>query len=379
MESSAATNISPISPAASAEGHDGALKERIGFTKTDALIVFGVGPVKRVIIEKQKEWKDVLTSEELKQVEEGKKRVMSEAEYFRLTAKGERIHPDNCIFVEEVGDIYNKNPQEMGRKALNYWSRINALAVGELLLSGFTDKLILTGGKTAGDDFSSEAQLMKDIIIRGFGTRYKEKYGQNIEEVIFMEEKSKKTYENFIYALNDFVDKNSQSFKKVGLLGVNYQTERILAVGRLFGLTAEASYKSGDVLKARLKVSKWDSFAAKLDDFLDFEKNPELYRRIKEETRYDAGLALPEYMKQWVRYAGYIENPERLKSIIERLQSDRWRETANGVLRNYGIDIDSLTMEQIDRMEAEELEEIRNKFKQIPREDMPPEYLPNVW
>src|SRR5581483_815194 len=183
----------------------------------DTIIVFGQGPVKEI------KPKNKLTEEERGAWEKFKKnpRGTEDLDFYAVESKNPK-------------DL--EKYQHLGRFALKRLGRFNALAAGYALVRGQTRELILSGGHTQNkqtrearepkliefykengqekkiedyanlsqaqknlmlDDFAakvvnwpSEAELMKDVIVRRYAEEYKKKFGRDISEVIKLEDRA---------------------------------------------------------------------------------------------------------------------------------------------------------------------------------------------
>lgn len=138
----------------------------------DLLIVLGQGPVKPLLRGEdldpamQKTWED-FKIDPLHGVEPDF-RVIEDKAYTKQLEGLDQAQVDAKL-VEW---------QKLGRFGLNRWGRQNALSAGYALVSGYTDRLLLSGGKTMPtwakeklspdriENWPSEARLMADIIKR---------------------------------------------------------------------------------------------------------------------------------------------------------------------------------------------------------------------
>lgn len=66
------------------------------------------------------------------------------------------------------------NDQEITFSKLAPEAKLTCLAAAMLFISGKTENIIVTGGKTAGENNLSEAEAMKEFILKVFGKRIKE-------------------------------------------------------------------------------------------------------------------------------------------------------------------------------------------------------------
>src|SRR3989344_4640109 len=173
------------------------LKEHLGPQKYEAVIVFGEGPVKRVI------FSDELTPEQKQQWDESNKnpRAQKELNFRVVDYKTRGLTPD-----AKDREELRANLEQMGRFSYKRYGELNALAAGLVLYTGKTDRIILSGGRTTPEDkikqglgFPSEAELMRDLIIKIYGRKmYERDYPENIPAVAFEEYKKTKLKDCFI-------------------------------------------------------------------------------------------------------------------------------------------------------------------------------------
>lgn len=135
------------------------------------------------------------------------------------------------------------DPQAQNIKAeANSWMKTVARAAGELKLAEGVKKIVLTGGKTGGDNFPSEAQLMKNILISEYGIN---------EADIIMEDQSGKTPENLAQSLNviDNLKLKTDDNPSIGLLGADFHLPRIRLLAQLFGIDTRHSFSAEQIFK----------------------------------------------------------------------------------------------------------------------------------
>src|SRR3989339_38638 len=123
------------------------------------------------------------------------------------------------------------------------WMKNSARAAGELYIEGATKKIILTGGKTGGAEYKSEAELMRDILIQEYKVP---------EEDIILENEATNTLENIPKSLNkiDLLKSTTGSEKpKIGLLGADFHIPRIRMLADIFGITDHKSFSAEQIFR----------------------------------------------------------------------------------------------------------------------------------
>jgi hypothetical protein len=265
--------------------------------------------------------------------------------------------------------------QQMGRFGLNRWGRENALAAGFALVSGYTDRLLLSGGKTkptwAGEKLSptrldawpSEAQLMADVIRRRFGQMYQEQYGKPIDSVIVLEDKSTNTLTNFAHSMDSQDGKAIlDGMIKAGVLGTNFHVPRGEDIATLFAPGTELAngVSAQSLLSERVTEMKNGEVYRKILDWMSDPENSDLRAREAWEKVWSHGLNDPELLTYWLGYLGMVEDPRVLQDTVQKLNSDPDR-------RNQAI----LAFYQADRLDFEQLSATdltslpQEEFKQI--------------
>ncbi len=287
--------------------------------------------------------------------------------------------------------------QNQGRFGLNRWGRQNGIMAGFAVLSGHSEKALLTGGRTIPDwakeklsparmeAWPSEAQLMRDIIVRRFGRLYQEKYGRPIEDAILTEDRSKNTLENFANAIN----LNPQVLESgvASGLGSDFHVPRTERIGFLFtgdetfqSESAQAlqqsrldavnqrreginvtNTKTGEVKPAGSK----DSYQEILD-WMNSPENEELAKKASNETEFDEALQDPGYLTYWIGFIGIVEDPRVLQRTVQRLSSDqRYSESATEVFSRAGLDFTKISNTDLTGMPKEEFDDLREKLRVI--------------
>lgn len=347
------------------------LRERERELKLDTLIVFGQGPVKPVLMESEltttqaKQWqnfvKDPLESTE------PDFRVVPPAntkEYEKLAATG--------LAGEDLAEAQRQLRQEWqhtGRLALNRWCRQNAIAAGEALMLGLTDRIILSGGKTqpgwAKDvvsedrlrEWPSEAEMMKDIIVRMYGKRYQELTKKSIEEVLIVEDASTNTLQNFALTMNTYPELTKG--EQVGVLGADFHVRRIKVLADLYGVPVArgGDLSAQDMLEQKAADRRKGRYEKILHWMGDAFRNPDLRNRLKGEERWESGLVDEKYLAYWMGYAGHLEDPKLIMDILEVLKDPSWRTGAVREFARVGLDFNQFADTDLAKLRDEHLEE----------------------
>jgi len=228
-------------------------------------------------------------------------------------------------------------------------SKLNALAAAELYQRGLTKRIIFSGGRTAkgpdGDEYPSEAALMRDYVIHKFGIP---------EEDITTEDEATNTIENFALTLNK-IDQDPDAFKRLGFLGAHHHVWRIEQLVDRFHL-ASAGFLSSDPI-LRTTDDRYARFLSKIHRL----ETPAFRRSLEAEVRWARGLQeLPRY---FLPQTAAITNPERLRVVL----SDP---AVLKVLEEYGISRDQIA--RLGQMSPDEGAKLRKRIRLIPRE-IPPE------
>lgn len=364
--------------------------------KYDTVIVFGQGPVKPVLLpseltdKQRQEWKDF--EEDPLHKNEPRFRVLksAEREFGAIIGNPELTESERRQLIE----VKRQKWQSTGSYALNRWGRENALAAGLGLVSGLTDSLILSGGKTKPDlekeqitlpeerlaAWPSEAELMKQIIVGRYGALYAKSHpGHSIEEAIKIEDKSTNTLENLGYTINNSPELLKKE-AKIGLLATDFHIRRVGILTRMFSLKEQpkgqlsAQQELLELADARRKP-KLREIQEHLTDTL---KNEDLRNRLKGEELYEEALIEPDYISYWIGYPPDVEDPTVLQNVITSLQDPTWITAARREFAEKGLDFDSFTetdlrtLEQTDRKKYDELRERLRIFKIGGNRKVPP-------
>lgn len=322
----------------------------------DVIIVFGEGPIKPILIlselssDQQAKWNgfktDPLRSREPNFYVIEDNSYLEELE--NIASFKDLTDLEKAYLLEEKRQEW----QHTGHFALKKWGRQNALASGLALYLGMTDRLIVSGGKTRPEwakellpkerleHWPSEAELMKDIIVRNYGKLYFEKFGKSIEKSITIEDASTNTLENFAYSMN----KNPEMFEnmKVGFLSARHHLKRISLLARVFSLQgASESLLSAEELLKKVELQRNKEYFADNSGF-DFLQEGE--------NRWIKALQDPEYVTYWLGYLAEVKNPKVLQKALVKLEDPVWFEKAQKAFVQIGLPIEEFRNEDLVRL-----------------------------
>lgn len=112
---------------------------------------------------------------------------------------------------------------------LSFDGKMRAIATGEMYKEGLFEKLIISGGKTFGEELPSEAQIIADYLIKHF---------EISEEAIIREEASINTMENIKNIEKVLEDRKING--KLAVITSAYHIERLQKILENEGLEANA-------------------------------------------------------------------------------------------------------------------------------------------
>lgn len=241
------------------------------------------------------------------------------------------------------------------------WMKNSARAAGELYLEGATKKIILTGGKTGGAEYKSEAELMRDVLVNEYHVP---------ESDIILEDKATNTLQNIPLSLNKIDAGNSSPDSpkpKVGLLGADFHLSRIRLLAKFFGVENSQAFSAEQIfnliaektnnsdmkhqiqlilnpnedLSAPNSRINWsdtsgDSKSAlKSTTLFEEQKGSEkkgIVDRLLDENWFTFGLL--EKPKYWIGYLSFLQNNNRLLSILNLVNK-----SSPNLLGELGINI----------------------------------------
>lgn len=240
-----------------------------------------------------------------------------------------------------------------GRKGLNFYSRMISLAASQMIKSGITEKIILSGGATGAragtPEAKTEAELMADIIRRKLTTLSPDgnSYIANGKEIalnypngkkkpkaiidnevaqafadkILIENESTDTLQNFALILNKYLDNPKQDQASMALLGIGFHAKDTFngtGIGRLEVLKdifriQGTVYSAEEVINELLVEQDRATPRGRLSKLIDLSQNHDVsqMKSIQEQLLIE-GLRNGE----WIKAIPLLENEERVKDMI---------------------------------------------------------------
>lgn len=262
-----------------------------------------------------------------------------------------------------------KPTDQTSETGINLWGEMSAIAAAELKTAGVIKRIIITGGRTGGDAHPSEAELMRDVILK--------KYPGILSTDIVIEPKATNTLENFAYTINALdqeAEANPNTKRKTAFLGADFHTLRIGQLARLYGFSEPVSFSAQAIFRVIAERTNDNELHAQLDkllstnddlspensridwqkfftmpseareglsaksamkaptffeEFLGSSEQLGIVERKEEDMKWSRGLdQLPKY---WIGYLGYLTNDQRLQRLLNRI--------GEKTLSSLGIDI----------------------------------------
>jgi len=341
-------------------------KESFGGRTFDTILVFGHAPIKPLLLEEEltpsqrEEWKS-FTTNPLQGNQDG-----FEPEFRVL----EGMHAQELRVLQGKPQLLLARRielQHIGRLVLNRVSRVNALSAGLALYLGVTDKLILSGAgtiprKASGDPVNlpkevfdqtpSEAEMMKDVIVRRFG--------DDMSRKIIIEGNSVNTLENFVQIL-----KLEPQLTKAAIIAPAFHLERLLTLARLHSIAIEpfGSIKDADLLKDRAAIRNKQAYTAILDHMNDPKLNPEQAFRITSDNKWHEALIQPQRVGYWLGYITELDI-DRMQNIVDLLKSTDFYEPAKDAFLAAGLDFSEYTEQKLRDLSDAQMIKLRTKLKE---------------
>lgn len=353
-------------------GSKGELETKEKTHSVDLLIVLGQGPVKPLLretdldLQMRQRW-DGFKSDPLHNTEPD----------FRVLEGKTYLSQLDSLDESQI-QIKLAEWQRLGRFGLNRWGRQNALSAGYALLSGYTDRLLLSGGRTIPqwakeklpperiEQWPSEAQLMADIIKRRFGKMYQDIYGKPIDSAILIEDKSTNTLENFANSINSEQGQEIlDGMKKAGVLAADFHVPRGEDIAYLFapGGNFEQGSSAQSVLGQRAESNNKQTYG-RIIKWMSDPDNQDFRAREAMEAIWTGALKDPELLTYWLGYIGIVEDPRVLQSTVRRLSSDpAWKTQAQNAFSQADLDFDSLTTTDLTKMDPNQFKQIADNLK----------------
>lgn len=189
--------------------------------------------------------------------------------------------------------VFGYGPVERDGR-LNVYARLAALAAGTLLGQDVTKRLLITGGRTGGDDLPSEAVLLAGYLTRRFGVSPAQ---------LVLEEGARDTIDNLVFSAN-MLDAEGRADDRLGFLALRLHGSRIRYLADLVGLTGTFVALEGVIVE---RSERHRRFLERLS------RTPSYARLAASQVRAMRGMAeLPDF---WLPPLGGLKNPERLRRL----------------------------------------------------------------
>ncbi|HZE87673.1 MAG TPA: YdcF family protein [Methylomirabilota bacterium] len=229
------------------------------------------------------------------------------------------------------------NKTEKGKETVHFWGKGLVDAAAILHKNNTVGKIIVLGGKTGGEVYDSEAELVaKGLTEQGIS-----------QSEIAQETRSTNTLENLVNVCNDFLDKPGEAEQAVDILGAPYHMTRMKLLMKLFAIPYNNVFASDEVVRAaargdkkadewdhkelseierrldinaagRLPVSDADKMIPGYYDAKEGEERKTILRRVQEEEVWmRAMMEIPEYS---LKYFAQIKNDKKLGEILENVE-----------------------------------------------------------
>lgn len=243
-----------------------------------------------------------------------------------------------------------------GKEDINLWSKNLAEAGSEIVRRGDAKRLVIMGGRTGGEQYAPEAELIsKGLEERGIPA-----------DKIALEAKSTNTLENLVNFINEYLD--GGDIQTVDVMGTSYHIPRIKLLMELFHIPYRTAFSSEEVIRFAARDGKdyneWDLAQLKrIEDLLDVNasartpwsdidaeasrdfysqqqgtEKKNIHRRLQEEDLWTRSLLeIPEY---WLPYIGRIQNGQRIRAILGDLDQNMLRD-------RFGIDQATVSDEEL--------------------------------
>ncbi len=346
--------------------------------RKDITIVFGQGPIKPVLLpselsrEQLSEW-DAFTQDPLHS-KEPEFRVVEGAYEKRITdimSRTDLAEDEKQALVSLERNKLQHNP----RLALHRYGRLVAMAAGASLLEGQTGQLILSGGKTIPgwaqetgthplpqsirEQWPSEAELMKQLIIQIYGDRFTQKYKRDISELLHTEDRSATSIHNFDWTLRNY-DEILRSAEKINVLSTDVHLPRLAAIADLtMDHTAQRTTSDAQgILETRALDRRKQWYHDIVSYTHDVDINPIAQARADKEQNLLRELTDPKVLATWELSGKRVwELHETILRILGKGVGTGWIEKARPIFENHHFHFDTLSPQQLEELKIKNPEE----------------------
>lgn len=165
----------------------------------------------------------------------------------------EELAPFQALIV--LSKAWREHPlaTKVWKPRLSVDSKMSVLVAGEMFGKGIVKIIIFSGGRTAGPDNPSEAEVMRDYL--------KTKFPEIPDGAVIVESESVDTFDQAEKTLQILEKYN---LARVALLTVGYQLPRAEKIFKKVGINIEQGFTPEDQLKGRTShyqgfIRKWQS------------------------------------------------------------------------------------------------------------------------
>lgn len=246
----------------------------------------------------------------------------------------EKEKPFDAVIVYGEGPVVEVMKGRKGTIGYRAEGRMNTYAAGSLYQEGKVRRIIVSGGKTGGEELQSEAERMAWILKERFHVP---------ENDIILEPKAKNTIENTVFTAN-ILDKEPAKYQDLLALTVSHHLERTKEINDLMGV--KTKYISSEEVLMAKDPEKYKAILEKI------AQHPDYQSRRKEQKRWARGLKeIPEY---WLPQAAKVENLERFRGILKQERIKDWLK-------------DIFDIDDIDKLSETEIKNLQQKIRDMER------------
>jgi len=243
-----------------------------------------------------------------------------------------------------------------GGEDINFWSQTAAHAAATLYHKDTLKNIVILGGKTGGEQYRSEAELIGEYITE-----------QNVpDHVLRLETASRNTIENIVNFLNQEYPHDNPNVR-IGILGGHHHIGRVLLLMQVFHIPFVAAFSAEEVMRSVAYETHDVELLAEMERRLDINASSHTSPKRGDQTAYYArqkGLerqsiydrhkyeniwkrAMLEMPEFWISYLAELEDASRIRRILEAAR-----------IEGFGIDLAADTDERL-----------REKLAAVPKAD----------
>lgn len=236
--------------------------------------------------------------------------------------------PPNPILIFGQGPVIDKalgvKPLQgvihspIGGEGINFWAENLAKAASVMYGQNHDQQIIVIGGKTGGEDYDSESNLIAKELA---------KYGVP-ETAIKRENLSKDTIANLLNL--DKMMKNKEVVGKAfDIMGAPFHVTRIKVLMQLLDIPFDNALSSDEILRWKASTSSDQTELNTIERRLDMNNNDFYWTKFGEESKPYKGKILFEDVltrellerpESWMGRIAEIEDPEKRRRILEKTE-----------------------------------------------------------